>query len=171
MKSRRPIQPRRFCAATCLLVFALGCSGLLPDILATAAYLDGSHEVHLNCHDGSFQLVLHHPEAGSRDSATARCEHRHGWAAQVLCVLSESKDFDPDHILQGLSGFLVEPDAGIAMGTLVQHPAPPSWLSGATCFDGRWSDPHDPISPHHLAKGWSPPLSGIYPASVVVLLI
>lgn len=74
-------------ALVCLTAYLLGGVGLLPQVLAFGAWLEGSHTVYPSVTAGQIEIVLSHEHhtPGPRHDGGPQV-HRHGPTARVICL-------------------------------------------------------------------------------------
>lgn len=94
---------RRLVASVCLAIYVLGGVGALPELLAAAASLEGSHQVRVRVEQGQTTVLLHHPGTAA---------HTHGLASRLVCRLQSSCEASPDHSATFISTSLCEATQG-----------------------------------------------------------
>ncbi len=102
---------RYVAAVTCLIAFSFGPAKLLPPVFTLFAKAEGSHFVRMEDNfRGDTKLVLrHHPGAQKRGvHSIAFDQHRHGIASQVICLLTQERGDQSDHIAFFATGCAVE---------------------------------------------------------------
>ncbi|MGZ4973334.1 MAG: hypothetical protein ACXWKG_15430 [Limisphaerales bacterium] len=81
---------RRIVGGLCLLIY-LQVSGVIPELLAFAVAMEGSHSVGYSHNAGTVRIVLHH-------ASNQRIAHQHGLGSRVICQFAaRPADAQADH--------------------------------------------------------------------------
>jgi hypothetical protein len=102
----RAMKLRRWIGAFCALVYLLGGTEVLPQLLALGAAWEGSHVVRLARNsDGVTVLLSHERGAPQRPDYAPRhqegnARHRHGPAASLICLFADRSLAQTDHVAQ-----------------------------------------------------------------------
>ena len=104
MNSKRSssFSSRRFAALICIAVYLAGGVEVVPDLIAVAAWLEGSHRVCLARTQDHVTVVLSHDRAGSSAPAARRpsLQHSHGTASRFICLFADQSQTGSDHVAQ-----------------------------------------------------------------------
>ena len=87
----------RAAGVICTVIYLVGGLGLGAQMLAVAAWLEGTHEVLVGRSGEQTYIALHHRAALSNQQITT--PHRHGIAAQAICAFAENGNrSETDHV-------------------------------------------------------------------------
>ncbi|MBI3880577.1 MAG: hypothetical protein HY301_11020 [Verrucomicrobia bacterium] len=133
-------------------MFLLQSMGILPLVLTTAAYVDGSHGVRVCCTAGQFELRLTHGPAAGTAANPAQCHH-HGPLARVMCLLAKPNPMEPDHQIQLANGMATDRlgresllrERALA-AAILWHPPTLATRSGVLCGMAQIAPEHPPPS-------------------------
>jgi hypothetical protein len=103
---------RQIAALACALTYLFGGMELLPQLLALAASIEGSHTVRLTRSGEQVLIVLSHESGGPGLGPFAGVPHRHGAASRIFCVLAERTTARPDHVAAFAASALCENRGG-----------------------------------------------------------
>lgn len=96
---------RRLAAVACLLAYLVGGFGLAPEVLALAAWMEGSHTVAVGAGQDEVSIVLKHGytrpavAAAFAEQRAANQPHHHGLASRLVCLIGSAySPRENDHV-------------------------------------------------------------------------